>query len=96
MLDKALLQKLKAEIATDPDGIYAGKTPNEIASLMSSEVRVVEDILYEAPPPPPRVGDKIGERVTVKEAPVWRVIGGTKNGPNGFTAQDVIDALGSP
>lgn len=95
MLTPELLQKLKAEISTDPDKIYAGKTPAEIAALMSAPITVKTDVLYAAPPPPPIIGAKIGETVVVKDAPVFRVISGVPSAPNAFTAKDISDALAS-
>lgn len=95
MLSPELLQKLKAELTADPDKIYAGKTPAEIAQLMATPITVKTDILYAAPPPPPIVGTKIGETVTVKDPPVFRVISGVPGAPNAFTAKDISDALAS-
>lgn len=95
MLSPELLLKLKSEVLTDPDKIYAGKTPAEIATLMASPIVTKADVLYAAPPPPPIVGTKIGETVTVKDPPVFRVIAGVPSAPNAFTAKDISDALAS-
>lgn len=97
MLSPELLQKLKTEITTDPDKIYAGKTADEIAQLMSVPITIKTDVLYVTPLPLPvtKVGDKIGETVVVKDPPVFRVIIGTAGAPNAFTAKDISDALSS-
>lgn len=98
MLPLALLQKLKAEVTSDPDKIYGGRTPAQIAAAMSQPIAVVTDVLYAAPPPPPpqpKVGDKIGETIAMKDPPVFRVINGVAAAPNAFTAQDISDALAS-
>lgn len=94
-LAPALLQKLKAEIISDPDKVYGGHSPAEIAALMSAPITITTDVLYVAPPPPPVVGQKIGTQVTVKDPPVFRVINGVAGAPNAFTAQDISDALAS-
>ncbi len=94
-LSKELLTKLKDEILTDPDNLYGGLKPDEIAKIMSESIVTTTDILYVAPPPPPIVGQKIGVETTIKDAPVFRVISGIPEAPNAFTAQDISDALAS-
>lgn len=95
MLSPQLLQKLKAEIAADPDKIYGGHTPAEIAALMATPISTTTDVLYVAQPPPPIVGQKIGTTTTIKDPPVFRVINGVPGAPNAFTAQDISDAQAS-
>lgn len=91
--DKKVLDKIKKEIQNDPDGRgYAGKTPAQIAKLMSSSIEVKTDILYEEPVIP-KVGDKIGEKIEVKPPRIGSILGGIEGVPNVFTAEDIEEAV---
>ncbi len=92
-LDKKILNVIKKEIETDPDGRgYSGKTPEQVAKLMSSSVEVKTDILY-TEPVKPKVGDKIGEKIEVKPPRIGSILGGVEGVPNVFTAEDIEEAI---
>lgn len=92
-LNKKALNNIKKEIQTDPEGRgYAGKTPDEIAKLLSQTIEVKTDILYEEPIKP-KPGDKVGERVEVFPPRIGELLGGIEGAPNVLSSDDIEEAL---
>lgn len=88
------LKRLKDEIQKDPKGRgYAGKTPKEIADLINGPIIIKEDITYHNPPPQPKEGDKIGEKIVENEIRAFHIVGGIPDGPNAIEPSDVMEAL---
>lgn len=87
------LTNLKKEIEANPDGLYMGKTAEQIANIINQKVVVEEQVEVPKPVEVPPVEMIMVTKTSYKDAPIFRVINGVPSAPNFVTKEDVIEAL---